>query len=60
MPELQWQFSLAASALTGQTMRLMFQMDEQGAATGNLSMNWGETEVQEQIRRLIEKRWAIS
>ncbi len=47
-------------ALTGQTMSLMFQLDEQGAVTGNLSMNWGETEVQTQIRRLIEKRLGIS
>jgi hypothetical protein len=47
-------------ALTGQTMSLMFQFDEQGAIAGNFSMNWGEATLQEQIRELIESRLLFS
>ncbi len=47
-------------SLTGQTMSLMIQEEQPGILTGNLSMNWGDATIQEEVKSLIYKRIGLA
>lgn len=47
-------------ALTGQTMSLMLQLEENGRMTGSLSMTWGDPSIQAQVQALIQKQLVFS